>query len=89
MDSPSKLFYRIGEAAMLVGVEPHVLRYWETEFGIKPIRSRSGQRVYSRREVVELLTIRELLYVEGYTCAGARRQLRLAAERARKVAADG
>ena len=74
---PSKLYYRIGEVAELVGVEPHVLRYWEREFrNIRPTKSAKGQRVYSRRDVENLLRVRQLLYGEGFTIAGARRQLR-------------
>jgi DNA-binding transcriptional MerR regulator len=58
-------------------VEPHVLRYWETEFrSIRPQKSRKGQRVYSRRDVDKLLRVKELLYTQGYTIAGARKKLR-------------
>lgn len=73
----TKLYFRIGEVAKRVGVEPHVLRYWETEFrSIRPQKSSRGQRVYSRRDVETLLRVRELLYDEGYTIAGARKRLR-------------
>jgi DNA-binding transcriptional MerR regulator len=73
---PSKLYYRIGEVADLVGVEPHVLRYWEREFRtIRPTKSAKGQRVYSRRDVESLSRVRELLYGEGFTIAGARKKL--------------
>jgi DNA-binding transcriptional MerR regulator len=73
---PSKLYYRIGEVAELVGVEPHVLRYWEREFRtIRPTKSPKGQRVYSRRDVETLSRVRELLYGEGFTIAGARKKL--------------
>ena len=74
---PVKLYYRIGEVADIVGVEPHVLRYWETEFrSIRPQKSRKGQRVYSRRDVEKLLRVKDLLYVQGFTIAGARKRLR-------------
>lgn len=74
---PVKLYYRIGEVAEIVGVEPHVLRYWETEFrSIRPQKSRKGQRIYSRRDVERLLRVKELLYTEGFTIAGARKRLR-------------
>ena len=74
---PAKLYFRIGEAASVVGVEPHVLRYWETEFrSIRPKKSARGQRVYSRRDVETLVRIRELLYDQGFTIAGAKRRLR-------------
>jgi DNA-binding transcriptional MerR regulator len=74
---PPKLYFRIGEVAGLVGVEPHVLRYWEREFrSIRPTKSAKGQRVYSRRDVENLMRVRELLYGEGFTIAGARKRLR-------------
>jgi DNA-binding transcriptional MerR regulator len=73
---PLKLYYRIGEVAEIVGVETHVLRYWETEFrSIRPQKSRSGQRVYSRKDVEKLVRVRELLYTQGFTIAGARKKL--------------
>jgi DNA-binding transcriptional MerR regulator len=72
-----KLYYRIGEVSDIVGVEPHVLRYWETEFrSIRPQKSRKGQRIYSRRDVEKLVTVKELLYSHGFTIAGARKKLR-------------
>lgn len=74
---PVKLYYRIGEVSEIVGVEPHVLRYWETEFRtIRPQKSRKGQRIYSRRDVDKLLRVKDLLYNQGYTIAGARKRLR-------------
>jgi len=74
---PVKLYYRIGEVSEIVGVEPHVLRYWETEFrSIRPQKSRKGQRIYSRRDVDKLLKVKELLYSQGFTIAGARKRLR-------------
>jgi len=74
---PVKLYYRIGEVAGIVGVEPHVLRYWETEFrSIRPQKSRKGQRIYSRRDVDRLLKVKDLLYTHGFTIAGARKKLR-------------
>jgi DNA-binding transcriptional MerR regulator len=73
---PPKLYFRIGEVASLVGVEPHVLRYWEREFrSIRPTKSAKGQRVYSRRDVENLMRVRELLYQEGFTIAGAKKKL--------------
>lgn len=73
---PSKLFFRIGEVAGLVGVEPHVLRYWEREFrSIRPTKSAKGQRVYSRKDVENLLRVRDLLYRDGFTIAGAKKRL--------------
>ena len=72
---PDKLFFRIGEAADVVGVEPHVLRYWETEFRLKPRRSASGQRMYRREDLSQFLVIRRLLHDDGFTIAGARKML--------------
>lgn len=74
---PVKLYYRIGEVSSLVGVEPHVLRYWETEFRtIRPQKSRKGQRIYSRKDVEKLIRVKDLLYKQGFTIQGARKQLR-------------
>ncbi len=76
-DIPNKLYFRIGEVSDLVGVKPYVLRYWESEFSdIKPSKSKSGQRLYKRRDVEMLLRIRELLYEERFTINGARKRLR-------------
>jgi DNA-binding transcriptional MerR regulator len=75
---PDKLFYRIGEVSRIVGVEPYVLRYWETEFPfLKPRKNKSGQRVYIKRDVELLLDIRRLLYQERYTIEGVRKRLGL------------
>jgi DNA-binding transcriptional MerR regulator len=80
-DLPPKLFFRIGEVAGLVGVEPHVLRYWEREFrSIRPTKSAKGQRVYSRKDVENLLRVRDLLYRDGFTIAGAKKKLQRADE---------
>jgi len=71
-----KLYYRIGEVCEIVGVEPHVLRYWETEFpSLAPPKNKAGQRTYRPKDIELLLTIRKLLYEEGFTIAGARKQL--------------
>src|SRR5436853_422187 len=74
---PSKLYFRIGEVAGLVGVEPHVLRYWEREFrSIRPQKSIKGQRIYSRKDVENLLRVRDLLYRDGFTIAGAKKRMK-------------
>ena len=74
---PDKLYFKIGEASEIVGVEAHVLRYWESEFKIlKPLRAGSKQRLYRRGDIENLLRIRELLYSEGYTIAGARQVMK-------------
>jgi len=72
---PDKLYFRIGEVAELVGVEPHVLRYWEGEFRMRPHRSSSGQRLYRKKDIARFLRIRKLLHAEGFTIAGARKAL--------------
>lgn len=72
-----KLYYRIGEVAQLLGVEPSVLRHWETKFpSCRPARSKSGQRVYHLRDVQQLEQIKQLHYREGYTLKGVRGVLR-------------
>jgi DNA-binding transcriptional MerR regulator len=72
---PDKLFFRIGESAELIGVEPHVLRYWESEFRMRTQRSASGQRMYRRKDLEKFLRIKRLLHEEGFTIAGARKVL--------------
>jgi DNA-binding transcriptional MerR regulator len=75
---PDKLFYKIGEVSKIVGVEPYVLRYWETEFPfLKPRKNKSGQRVYIKKDVELLLMIKRLLYQERYTIEGVRKRLGL------------
>jgi len=73
---PEKLFFRIGEVCDLIKVQPHVLRYWETEFPmLAPQKNRAGQRVYRRKDVEMVLRIRNLLYEEKFTIAGAKKKL--------------
>ena len=73
---PQKLFFKIGEVCELAGVQAHVLRYWETEFPmLAPQKNRAGQRTYRRRDVEMALRIKELLYDEQYTIAGAKKKL--------------
>lgn len=72
---PDKLFFRIGEAAGLVGVEAHVLRYWESEFKMRTQRSSTGQRMYRRKDISVFMRIRKLLHDDGFTIAGARKAL--------------
>src|SRR5947207_14952244 len=73
---PDKLFFKISEVWEIVGVEPYVLRFWETEFpNFAPEKSKAGHRVYKRKDVENVLRIKELLYDRGFTIAGARKQL--------------
>ncbi|MEO7672954.1 MAG: MerR family transcriptional regulator [Pyrinomonadaceae bacterium] len=73
---PEKIYFKIGEVCDLVGVQAHVLRYWETEFPmLSPQKNRSGQRSYRRRDVEISLRIKELLYDEMFTIAGAKKKL--------------
>ena len=73
---PEKLFFRIGEVCDLIKVQPHVLRYWETEFPmLAPQKNRAGQRVYRRKDVEMVLRIHDLLYEEKFTIAGAKKKL--------------
>jgi len=74
---PEKPYFKIGEAARICGVEPYVLRYWETEFrSLRPQKTQSQQRLYRRKDVELLLQIRHLLYEKRFTIAGARARLR-------------
>lgn len=74
---PDKLFFRIGEVADIVGVKPHVLRYWESELGcLRPMKTRGAHRQYRRRDVELAMLIKQLLHDEGYTLQGVRRRLR-------------
>jgi len=73
---PEKLFFKIGEVCDIAGVQAHVLRYWESEFPtLAPQKNRAGQRTYRRRDVEMALRIKELLYDEQYTIAGAKKKL--------------
>src|ERR1700690_2126310 len=74
---PDKLFFRIGEVSQLLGVEPYVLRYWESEFpGLSPKKSNTGQRMFRRKDVEMLLNIKQLLYDRKFTIEGARKALK-------------
>jgi DNA-binding transcriptional MerR regulator len=73
---PEKLFFKIGEVCELTGVQAHVLRYWESEFPmLAPQKNRAGQRTYRKRDVEMALRIKELLYDDQYTIAGAKKKL--------------
>jgi len=73
---PDKLYFKIGEVSELLGVEPHVLRYWESEFPVlSPKKSGTGHRLYRRKDVELLLRIKHLLYEKRFTIEGARQTL--------------
>jgi DNA-binding transcriptional MerR regulator len=74
---PERLYFRIGEVSKLCRLAAYVLRFWETEFPqLKPIKSSTGQRMYRRKDVESVLRIKQLLYEEGFTIAGARQHLK-------------
>ncbi|MBZ0159693.1 MerR family transcriptional regulator [Candidatus Methylomirabilis sp.] len=73
---PEKLYFKIGEVAELAGVQPYILRYWETQFPtLRPTKSPRGQRLYRRNDVMAVFRIKELLYQKRFTIAGARRHM--------------
>ena len=77
LKTSDKLYYSIGEVRAITGLEPYVLRYWETEFSqLKPKKNSGGQRAYQRKDIELILRIKELLYEQGYTIKGARSVLR-------------
>lgn len=74
---PDRLFFKIGDVAQIVGVKPHVLRYWETEFpALRPMKTRGAHRVYRRKDVELAMLVKQLVQEEGLTIAGAKRRLR-------------
>ena len=76
---PRKLFYKINEVCQMTDTQPYVLRFWESEFSqLAPTRSRTGQRLYRRKDIDLVLSIKKLLYEEGFTIAGAREKLGMA-----------
>jgi DNA-binding transcriptional MerR regulator len=82
-----KRYFRIGEASRIIGVEPYVLRYWESEFPqVRPERADSNQRTYQREDLENLLTVKKLLYEEKMTIEGAKRRLRQ--EKGNKISVD-
>lgn len=83
---PDKMAFKIGEVAELVGVKPYVLRYWETEFeALKPKKSKNNQRMYERRDVETLMTIKKLLYRDRFSIEGARAALKKMRRQSSKV----
>jgi len=77
---PNKLYFKIGEVSKITGVEPYILRYWESEFKlVRPYRTKSNQRLYRKKDVESILKIKKMLYEEKFTIAGAKMKLRDAA----------
>ena len=73
---PEKAYFRIGEVSKILNVEPYVIRYWETEFKtVNPVRTKTAQRLYRKKDVQELLTIKNLLYAQRFTIDGAKKQI--------------
>src|SRR3954447_13482434 len=78
---PDKLYFKIGEVSDLLGVEPYVFRYWESEFSVlSPKKSGTGHRLYRRKDVELLLRIKHLLYEKRFTIEGARQSLQAEAK---------
>lgn len=74
---PDKLYFKIGEVCKITGVEPYILRYWESEFKlVKPYRTKSNQRLYRKKDVESILKIKKMLYEDKFTIAGAKLKLK-------------
>ena len=73
---PEKKYFKIGEASRLAGLEPHVLRFWETEFtSLSPKKDSGKQRLYTKQDLQIIFDIKKLLYDESYTIAGAKKKI--------------
>jgi len=73
---PDKMYFKISEVSKLTGLEPYILRYWETEFKmIKPMRTKTNQRLYRKKDLELIFRIKQMLYGEGFTIAGTRKKL--------------
>ena len=73
---PSRVFFRIGDVAEILGVKPYVIRFWESEFPfVAPDKAASGQRVYRRSQIESLVLVKHLLHVERYSIEGAKKKL--------------
>ena len=74
---PDKLYFKIGEVSKITGIEPYILRYWESEFKlVKPYRTKSNQRLYRRKDVEAIIRIKKMLYNDRFTIAGAKLKLK-------------
>lgn len=88
-DIPDKLYFRIGEVSKIAGLPTYVLRFWETEFPrIRPKRTSSGQRLYTRNDIELVLKIKNLLYEKKFTIQGARQHLSAAAGKKKTPAGE-
>jgi DNA-binding transcriptional MerR regulator len=86
---PDKLFFKIGEVAEIVSLRPSVLRYWETEFRVlKPGKSRTGQRLYTKKDLELIFEIKKLLYSEKHTIEGANKKINRKMKRSEVSLAD-
>jgi DNA-binding transcriptional MerR regulator len=75
---PDKLYFKIGEVSTITGVEPYILRYWESEFKlVKPYRTKSNQRLYRRKDVESVINIKKMLYEEKFTIAGEKKKIKV------------
>ncbi len=82
---PDKLYFKIGEVSSLTGVEPYILRYWESEFKlIKPYRTKTNQRLYRKKDVETIVKIKKMLYEQKFTIAGAKKKIRETANHAQQ-----
>lgn len=76
-NNEKKLFYSIGEISELTQIKPYILRYWESEFDIlHPAKGKNGQRIFKEKDLESILEIKKLLYIEGYTIAGAKKKFK-------------
>lgn len=76
LNLPDRIFYKISNVAQIAGIEPHVLRYWESEFSeLNPRKTKTGRRQYTRRDIDLILEIKSLLYDDGFSIAGAKKRL--------------
>lgn len=76
MDIPKKTYYSISEVCSFTSLEPHVLRYWESEFPqLRPKKNRAGNRAYREKDILLINNIKHLLYDEKFTISGARKKL--------------
>lgn len=84
--SSDRLFYKIGEISDIAEIEPHVLRYWESEFPfLRPRKNKTGQRVYTRKDLETVLHVKDLLYKEKYTIAGVKKKFGSSSQRKNAV----